>query len=133
MATRRMFDKTFMESDSFLELTPSAQMLYVHLSLNADDDGFLCNYKGIMRLVGCTDEDFQSLIDRGFIIRFKSGVIVISHWRVHNKIRTDRYKPSLCPEKSEVYISEPDKTYRRNSQDNWLHVGIPNDKQTAPE
>ncbi|MBQ5318452.1 MAG: hypothetical protein IJN05_08340 [Ruminococcus sp.] len=134
MAEKRMFDKRFMESDAFLELSPSSQMLYVHLSLNADDDGFLCNYKGIMRLVSCTEEDFNALLEHGFIIRFKSGVIVISHWKINNNIRQDRYKPTNCKEKTMIYLSETDKTYHLNDdKKSRFPFGIPTDNQTEPE
>lgn len=134
MAERRMFDKNFMESDAFLELSPSSQMLYVHLSLNADDDGFLCNYKGIMRLVGCTEDDFNNLLKCGFIIRFQSGVIVIKHWKIHNSIRSDRYKPSNCEERSLIYYTKNDKSYRLKDAENSRYpFGIPNNNQTEPE
>lgn len=41
MAERRMFSKTIINSDLFLDLPSSAQNLYFHLSLNADDEGFV--------------------------------------------------------------------------------------------
>ena len=45
-----MFDKAITNSDNFLELPDSSQILYFHLSMNADDDGFVDNWKSIMRM-----------------------------------------------------------------------------------
>lgn len=45
MAERRMFAKTIIDSDSFLDMPLSAQALYFHLSMRADDDGFINNPK----------------------------------------------------------------------------------------
>ena len=86
-----MFSKKITNSDEFLELPTSSQCLYFHLSMNADDDGFLNNWKSIIRMVGCKDDDMKILIAKRFIIPFDSGVIVIKHWRVNNYLRNDRY------------------------------------------
>ena len=45
MAERRMFTAKIVESDDFTEMPFSAQCLYFHLNMNADDDGFLNNAK----------------------------------------------------------------------------------------
>ena len=52
MAQKRMFNKTVIGSDEFLEMSDSAQNLYFHLSMEADDDGFVDNWKSIMRMTG---------------------------------------------------------------------------------
>lgn len=85
-----MFAKTIIDSDSFLDMPLSAQALYMHLSMRADDDGFVNNPKRIQRVVGCNDDDFNVLVAKRFILTFESGVIVIKHWRIHNYIRGDR-------------------------------------------
>lgn len=85
-----MFAKTIIDSDSFLDMPLSAQALYFHLSMRADDDGFVNNPKRIQRVVGCNDDDFNVLVAKRFILTFESGVIVIKHWRIHNYIRGDR-------------------------------------------
>ena len=41
MAERRMFAKTIIDSDAFLEMPISARLLYYDLGMRADDDGFL--------------------------------------------------------------------------------------------
>lgn len=92
MAERRMFAKTIIDSDAFLEMPQSCQLLYFHLAMRADDDGFINNPKAIMRNVGSKDDDIRLLISKKFIIPFESGIVVIKHWKIHNYIRNDRYK-----------------------------------------
>lgn len=91
MAQKRMFDKTITNSDEFLETPISSQVLYFHLSMNADDDGFINNWKSIMRMTGTKEDDLKVLIAKQFIIPFDSGVIVIKHWRINNFLRKDRH------------------------------------------
>lgn len=92
MAERRMFAKTIIDSDAFLDMPHSTQLLYFHLAMRADDDGFINNPKNIMRMVGCKDDDMSVLITKKFLIPFESGVVVIKHWKIHNYIAKDRYK-----------------------------------------
>jgi DnaD/phage-associated family protein len=106
MAEKRMFAKTIIDSDLFLDMPVTAQLLYFHLCMRADDDGFINNPKRIMRDVRCSDDDMKMLVAKDFIIPFESGVIVIKHWRLHNYIRKDRRKPSQCLESSMVKIDE---------------------------
>ena len=91
MAQKRMFDKTITNSDEFIEMPISCQVLYFHLSMNADDDGFINNWKSIMRMIGTKEDDLKVLIAKQFIIPFDSGVIVIKHWRINNFLRKDRH------------------------------------------
>lgn len=95
MAEKRMFSKTIIDSDAFLDMPLSTQSLYFHLSMRADDDGFINNPKKIQRMIGCSDDDFKLLIAKQFVIPFESGIIVIKHWKMHNYIQKDRYKPTL--------------------------------------
>lgn len=98
MAERRMFAKTVIDSDAFLDMPMSAQALYFHMAMRADDDGFLNNPKKIQRIVGASDDDAKILLAKRFIISFESGVIVIKHWKIHNYIQKDRYKPTVYQE-----------------------------------
>ncbi len=91
MAERRMFAKSIIDSDAFLEMPQSSQNLYFHLSMRADDDGFINNPKSIMRAVGCNDDDIKLLISKKFVIPFENGIVVIKHWKIHNYIRKDTY------------------------------------------
>lgn len=90
MAERRMFAKTIIDSDAFLDMPLSAQALYFHLSMRADDEGFINNPKKIQRMIGASDDDMKILEAKNFIIPFESGIVVIKHWRIHNYIRADR-------------------------------------------
>jgi hypothetical protein len=85
-----MFSKTIIDSDAFLEMPTTSQLLYFHLGLRADDEGFVNKPKSIMQMVGCKEDDIRVLIAKNFIIPFESGVVVIKHWRIHNWIRKER-------------------------------------------
>lgn len=120
MAERRMFAKTIIDSDSFLDMPMSTQALYFHLSMRADDDGFINNPKKIQRMIGATEDDLKLLIAKNFIIVFESGVIVIKHWKIHNYIRNDRYKPTVYQEEKDQLELKDNGTYT---------LGIPNGYQ----
>jgi hypothetical protein len=107
MAERRMFAKTIVTSDAFLDMPLSARCLYFTLGMFADDDGFVNNPKSIMRQVGACTDDLNLLLLKRFILSFDSGVIVIKHWRIHNYIRNDRYKETkYIEEKSTLMLDE---------------------------
>ena len=91
MAQRRMFSKNVARTDVFIDMPQSAQNLYFHLGIEADDDGFV-SPKMVMRMLGSADDDLKLLIAKQFVIPFQDGVIVIRHWKVNNEIRQDRYK-----------------------------------------
>lgn len=95
MANRRMFSRDIVKSDLFLDLPISAQALYFHLGMDCDDDGFCGNPKMIMRMTGCNIDDLKLLIVKGFVQQFDSGVIVITHWKTNNYIRSDRYRETI--------------------------------------
>lgn len=125
MAERRMFAKKITESDAFLDMPSSTQMLYFHLSMNADDDGFVNNPKKIQRMCGASDDDFKLLIAKSFVILFESGIIVIKHWKMHNYIQSDRYRPTdyvdeksmLGVKKNKAYTLDESKMYTKCIQD----------------
>lgn len=111
MAERRMFAKKITESDAFLDMPSSTQMLYFHLSMNADDDGFVNNPKKIQRMCGASDDDFKLLIAKSFVILFESGIIVIKHWKMHNYIQSDRYRPTDYVEEKSMLGLKKNKAY----------------------
>ena len=111
MAERRMFTKRITESDSFLDMPSSTQMLYFHFSMNADDDGFVNNPKKIQKMCGASDDDFKLLIAKSFIILFDSGIIVIKHWKMHNYIQADRYRPTDYVEEKSMLGIKSNKAY----------------------
>lgn len=125
MASRRMYSKDFILTDTFIELEHSAKVLYFYLMANADDDGFFENARTISRLCDTTANDLNALIDNGFIIKFDSGVYVITHWKVHNSIRNDRYTQTIHQnEFNQLIIDQANKYILVDTN------GIPNGYQT---
>lgn len=107
MADRRMFHKNVVESDAFLDMPTSAQALYFHIGMYADDDGFVNGPRRIARLIGTSNEDLQLLIDNRFLLAFANGVVVIKHWRMANSLKNDRAKMPQYPELAAgIYIKE---------------------------
>ena len=98
MASKRMIAQKIVDSDAFLDMPQSTQNLYFHLNVRADDDGFIDNPKKIMRIVGSNQNDIEILLSKRYLLLFDSGVIVIKHWRLHNTIQKDRYKPTVYQE-----------------------------------
>ncbi|RBR85131.1 phage replication initiation protein [Enterococcus faecalis] len=131
MAERRMFAKTIIDSDAFLDMPLSTQSLYFHLSMRADDDGFINNPKKIQRMVGCGDDDLKLLMAKRFILVFDSGVIVIKHWKIHNYIRNDRYKPTLYQEEKAELAEKNSKAYTFKTEiiESENNLGIPDDNR----
>lgn len=119
MAQKRMFDKTITNSDEFLEMPDSSQNLYFHLSMNADDDGFVNSWKSIMRMTGHKEDDLKVLIAKQFIIPFDSGVIVIRHWRINNYLRADRYVETKFKDELEQLELDDNLVYQRYT--NGIH------------
>ena len=107
MAERRMFAKTIIDSDLFIDMPTSTRLLYYDLNMRADDDGFVNSPKKIIRMTGASQDDLKLLIAKQFVIPFESGVVVIKHWKIHNYIRKDRYIPTICQEEL-MQLSEND-------------------------
>lgn len=95
--SRRMFANDIVNSDPFLDMGQASQLLYFHLGMQADDDGFVSPQR-VMRTVGAMPDDLKVLEAKKFIIPFPSGVRVIRHWREHNTVRMDRYAPTTYQE-----------------------------------
>ena len=130
MAERRMFAKTIIDSDAFLDMPLSAQALYFHLSMRADDDGFLNNAKKIMKLINANQNDYDLLILKSFIIQFDDGICVIKHWRINNYLRSDRYKPTVYQEQKKMLSIKENGRYSLIDSEN-SNVGIPDDNQSV--
>lgn len=117
MAERRMFTKKVTDDDNFMALSSSAQALYLHLSMSADDDGF-CNQVSIcMFKAHASVQDLQALLEKRYVYQFDSGVIVIKHWRMANALRKDRYTPTAFQEE----LSKLD--VKDNGSYTWLPNG----------
>lgn len=136
MAERRMFAKTIIDSDAFLDMPLSTQALYFHLSMRADDDGFINNPKKIQRMIGASDDDLKVLVVKRFIIPFESGIVVIKHWKLHNYIRNDRYKETVYQEEKALLVEKENKAYTialpiETIPSDGMALGIPNVNQTS--
>lgn len=117
MAERRMFAKTIVTSDAFLDMPLSTRCLYFTLAMFADDEGFVNNPKSIMRQVGASMDDLNILIAKRFILTFESGVIVIKHWKIHNYIAKDRYKETKYLEERSMLSVDSNGAYTECIQD----------------
>ena len=111
MAQKRMFNNSVVGSDEFLEMPDSSQNLYFHLSMQADDDGFVDNWKSIMRMTGKKEDDLKLLIAKSFVIPFESGILVIRHWRLNNYIQKDRYKETIHKEEKSLLSTDESNVY----------------------
>lgn len=112
-----MFAKTIIDSDAFLDMPQSTQLLYFHLSMRADDDGFINNPKSIMRNVKCNDDDLTLLAAKKFIINFGSGIVVIKHWKIHNYIAKDRYKETKYKQEKSMLSLDENNSYTLEEND----------------
>ena len=111
MAERRMFAKTIVTSDAFLDMPATTRSLYMLLCVLADDDGFVNAPRSIMRQSGATDDDMKLLIAKRFVLTFESGVVVIKHWRIHNLIQKDRYKETKYLEEKALLTLDENNAY----------------------
>ena len=128
MAERRMFAKTIIDSDAFIDMPLTAQAFYFHLSMRADDDGFVNNPKKIQRMIGCADDDMRLLIAKRFVIPFESGVCVIKHWKIHNYIQNDRYKETVYQDEKRLLITKENRAYSL-SEEACIQIGYNTDTQ----
>ena len=123
MAERRMFTKKVTDDDNFMALSSSAQALYLHLSMSADDDGF-CNQVSIcMFKAHASVQDLEALLEKRFIYQFENGVIVIKHWRMANALRKDRHQPTNFQEELAML----------QIKDNGSYTWLPNGCQMVAE
>src|SRR5574344_2503629 len=111
MAEKRIFALKIIDSDAFLDMSTSAQNLYFHLAMRADDDGFISATKKIMRSIGASIDDLRLLAEKRFILTFATGIVVIKHWRIHNYIAKDRYTPTVYKEEKEKLFIKSNGVY----------------------
>jgi hypothetical protein len=121
-----MFSKQIVDSDAFLEMPLSTQALYFHLSMRADDDGFLNNAAKIRKIIGASEDDLKLLILKKFVIDFDDGIIVIKHWRINNYLRTDRYRETVYLEEKAMLEVNANGSYSVKKD-----VGIPGGNQVV--
>ena len=132
MAERRMFAKSIVLSDAFLDMPLSARCLYFTLGMLADDDGFVGNPKSIMRQCGASQDDMNVLLSKRFVLGFETGVIVIKHWRMNNYLRNDRYHTTTYLEEKELLTIDSKGAYTEKVKNTGVsEVGIPSGNQVV--
>lgn len=129
MAQRRMFSKDITTSDVFVDMPSSSQLLYFHLGMEADDDGFLGNARMLSRAYGMNNDDLKLLEAKGFVISFPTGVTVIKDWKINNQIRKDRHKPTIYQEEKSLLTVDINGSYLVGNQTTTIQQ--PNDNQTG--
>jgi len=117
MANRRMFSLQIVDTDAFIDMPQTSQLLYFHLAMRADDDGFVSNPRKIMKMIGIQDDDFKILVAKRFILTFETGVVVIKHWKIHNYIQNDRYKETTYLDEKKTLILKENGSYTECIQD----------------
>lgn len=131
MAQRRMFSKKIVETDLFMEMSPTAKILYFYLNMSADDEGFIGNAKMLSRAYGSNNDDLKLLEAKGFIIAFPSGVTVVKDWNLNNKIRKDRQKPTIYTEEKTLLSLDSKGSYLLGNQVSTIPQ--PNDNQMSAQ
>ena len=127
MAQRRMFSLKVIDTDSFLDMSPTAQLLYFHLAMRADDDGFVASPKKIARMVSPAEDDLKILAAKQFIIPFRSGVIVIRHWKENNYIQNDRKHDTIYKEEMAQLQEDSNGVYSLDTK--WIQNGYKMDTE----
>lgn len=108
---RTMYSDQITRSDAFLSMPVSARELYFQVLSDADNDGFVDNPRSLVKMLGASFDDYNLLVFKKFIIEFESGVIVIKHWRIHNLMRMDRYKPTVYQKELAMLDLKENKAY----------------------
>ena len=106
-----MFSLVITDTDDFLDLPISAQALYFHFGMRADDDGFVGSPRKIMRAIGFNKDDLSCLIAKGYVLPFESGIVVIRDWKINNTIQTDRYVPTIYQAEKKMLALDESKHY----------------------
>lgn len=126
-----MFSKEVTTSDLFVDMPSSSQLLYFHLGMEADDEGFIGNAKMLSRAYGSNNDDLKLLEAKGFIIAFPSGVTVVKDWNLNNKIRKDRQKPTIYTEEKTLLSLDTKGSYLLGNQVSTIPQ--PNDNQMSAQ
>lgn len=106
-----MFTKRITDSGDFFNMSASAQCLYFHICMSADDEGAnnqveLCMFKS-----HATTNDLNVLIQKRFLLQILPSVFVVKHWHMHNTIRKDRSKPSNYKDEMRCLQKKPNGAY----------------------
>lgn len=131
MARRRMFSSDVVNQDHFLDMPADSQLLYFHLGMAADDEGFV-SPKKVMRMVGASDDSLKLLILKGFVIPFRSGVVVITHWKQNNYLQKDRISPTIYQREKESILCIQN-VYKLDTQYRVVRKGVREGTKISPK
>lgn len=125
MAKRRMFSTAVTNDETFTDMPLSSQALYFHLSLAADDDGFIENARWVMRGIGANDDDMRVLIAKGFVIEFGPKVLVIRDWKIANRgFGTIHYSPTKHVQELETLAQDETGRYYRTDTNEAINYVV---------
>lgn len=133
MAQRRMITRYVTDDDNFMSLSSSAQALYLHLNMGADDDGFNNQVTVSMFKAHASVDDLKALLEKRYIYQFENGVIVIKHWRMANALRKDRYTPTVWQEEKKMLQIKDNEAYTMQDGNHLATNWQPNGNQTATQ
>jgi len=134
---RRMFSDEVTQTDAFLDMPTGSQLLYFHLGMSADDDGFIASPKMVMRAIGASDDELKILFAKKFLLPFENGICVVKHWRINNQIRKDRYKETKYTKEKHMLFIRENGSYTFNPEDaipvpeGHFLLGVQTGNQTA--
>ncbi len=134
MAKCRMLSEIVLRTESFLRMSVSAQNLYFQLCVEADDEGFVSSATRTARLLGIKKSAIKELVDNKFLIFFESsGVSVVCHWYIHNKLKKSRMNDTIyqderskvCLNKQKIYeiCTKSAKRCTYDSCDDGMEIG----------
>lgn len=116
MAKRRMFSKDVIGTDWFTDMPATTQLLYIHLSMEADDDGFVASVKTALMNAHATRDDLAILTAKNYLIQLEQGLYLFKHWRMNNYIQKDRYQESPYRDRLTDYSLKKDGSYTKVDQ-----------------
>lgn len=143
MAKRRMISTDVVSTDAFLGMSLRARELYLHINLEADDDGFIPSALKVTRMVGASKKHLSELVDKGYLIAFDGGLHLVTHWLLNNQIRKARYVPTIY-QKEKALVTTKGKVYRllteeelakkaaEEEQQNGVHLDANTDTVSDP-
>lgn len=100
MTKKRSFSTDITEENKFYSLPLTAQALYFHLGMIADDDGVVNRVHSLANYLGADINDIDALINQGYLLKISESkkIYVLTDWLINNTIRKDRYKPTMYGE-----------------------------------
>lgn len=109
MAQKRMFSNSVVWTDSFMELSNEAKLLYIYFGMQADDCGFVDNPKMIARSLAIENSKqvIQQLSEKRLVFELDDNqLILISDWNVNNYIQRYRAKSKYLTRLKQLYMTD---------------------------